>query len=121
MIRVLLVDDEERVRQGLRMRLALEPDLTVVGEASNGMEAIYAARTLVPDVVVMDMHMPRMDGIMAARWLREVTPSAAVVMLSIYDDERTRERAQQAGVAAFVAKQNNEVEQLLEALRQVSA
>ena len=105
MIKVLLVDDQPSVRQGLKMRLALEPDLTVAGEASNGVEALELTQSLTPDVVVMDVKMPEMDGITAAERLREMSPHVTVVMLSVHGDAITRAQAHTAGAAAFVEKQ----------------
>src|ERR1700687_3195490 len=104
MIRLLLVDDQPSVRQGLRMRLTLEPDMTVVGEASNGREAMTLVQQLAPDIVLMDVEMPGMDGITATFEMRASSPQSAVVMLSICDDVSTRARAQAAGAAAFVHK-----------------
>jgi DNA-binding NarL/FixJ family response regulator len=103
-IRILLVDDQPAVRDGLRMRLELEPDLTIVGEARDGLEAVALAQALVPDVVVMDVEMPGLDGIGATKQLREKTPSMAIVMLSIHSDATTRARAREAGALAFVEK-----------------
>ena len=115
-IRVLLVDDQPAVRQGLRIRLVLESDVEVVGEAGDGAEAISLAQSLRPDVILMDVRMPGVDGISTARTLRAVAPEGAVVILSFYDDARTRARAEEAGVAAFVAKHKVE-ETLLAAIR----
>src|SRR5437763_557194 len=84
MIRVLLVDDQAVVRRALRVRFHLEPDLEVVGVASTGSETLTLAQTLTPDVVLMDVEMPGMDGIEATAALRRVVPHAAVVILSIY-------------------------------------
>ncbi|MBN1977231.1 MAG: response regulator transcription factor [Anaerolineae bacterium] len=103
-IKILLVDDQPAVRDGLRMRLALEPDLTIVGEAHDGQEAVILAQALVPDVVVMDVEMPGLDGIEAARQLRERDPTMAIVMLSIHCDATTQSRAREAGARAFVEK-----------------
>jgi DNA-binding NarL/FixJ family response regulator len=119
MIKVLLVDDQPSVRQGLKMRLALEPDLTVAGEASNGMEALELTQSLTPDVVVMDVEMPEMDGITATERLREMSPHVTVVMLSIHGDAATRARARAAGAAAFVEKQGA-VETLLAEIRRAA-
>jgi DNA-binding NarL/FixJ family response regulator len=103
-IKILLVDDQSTVRDGLRMRLELEPDLTIVGEACDGLEAVALAQALVPDVVVMDVEMPGLNGIGAARQLRATTPSMAIVMLSIHCDVTTQAHAREAGAVAFVEK-----------------
>lgn len=118
MIKLLLVDDQRSVREGLKMRLALEPDLRVVGEAGNGAEALQAAQTFAPDVVVMDVEMPEMDGISATKLLRVLIPQVGVVMLSIHGDADTRARAQSAGADAFVEKQGIDGD-LLTAIRRV--
>ena len=116
MISVLLVDDDPVVRQGLRMRLALEVDVQVVGEAGDGEAALRVAPGLHPDVVVMDVAMPCMDGIAAAAALRSLAPDSAVVILSLNDDEDVRARARAAGAAAFVGKHQG-AEALLGAIR----
>ena len=104
MISIVLVDDQASVRRGLRMRLSMEPDVEVVGEAESGEAALQLVRALSPDVVLMDVEMPGMDGIVATAALRATAPHVAVVILSLYDDARTRARAREAGAAAFVAK-----------------
>src|SRR5262249_158146 len=116
MIRVLLVDDQTVVRRGLRVLFHLEPDLEVVGEASTGSEALALAQTLMPDVVLMDLQMPEMDGIEATAALRRVVPQSVVVILSIHNDAQTRERAQAAGAVAFVEKRGA-TDALLSAIR----
>src|SRR5215218_332412 len=103
-IMVLLVDDQPATRRGLRFRLALESDITVVGEAGDGQSAVDLAGTLTPDVVVMDVTMPGLDGIAAIRALRAAVPNSAVVILTLHDDTATRNRALEAGAVAFVAK-----------------
>jgi DNA-binding NarL/FixJ family response regulator len=103
-IRLFLVDDERHVRQGLRMRLGMEPDIVVVGEAADGASAIDQIPATQPDVVLMDVNLPGLDGIAAAARLRDVSPGCAVVMLSMHDDSRTRERARLAGAHEFVGK-----------------
>lgn len=105
MITLLLVEDESLVRNGLRMWLERVPDITVVGEASNGVEAVLLAQALRPDVVLVDLSMAPMDGITATAALREAVPESAVVLLSLRDDVDTRTRAQAAGAVAFVGKQ----------------
>ena len=103
-ISIVLVDDQAAVRRGLRMRLTMETDVEVVGEAGSGEAALRLVRSLSPDVVLMDVEMPGMDGIDATAALRAAVPQVAVVILSLYDDARTRARAREAGAAAFVAK-----------------
>jgi DNA-binding NarL/FixJ family response regulator len=116
MIRVLLVDDQAVVRRGLRVLFRQEPDLQIVGEASTGTEALALVQTLTPDVVLMDIQMPEMDGIEATAALRRVAPQSAVVILSIHDDAQTRVQAQAAGAVAFVEKCGT-TEALLAAIR----
>jgi len=99
------------------MRLALEPDMEVVGEAKDGAEAVALAPRLHPDVVVMDIEMPGMNGIRATGELQTLSPQSAVVVLSIHDDPATREQARAAGAVAFVGKHAGE-ETLLSAIRQ---
>jgi DNA-binding NarL/FixJ family response regulator len=118
-IQVLLVDDEPKVLRGLRMRLNVEPDISVVGEASDGSTAIDMARLLMPNVIVMDVSMPVMDGIAATRELVSRIPAVAVVILSLHDDHATIENALAAGAAAFVAKRELDGE-LLAAIRQAA-
>ena len=104
-IQVLLVDDEPSILRGLRMRLGLESDIRVVGEAADGSAAVDMASRLSPDVVLMDVNMPVMDGIAATRELASRAPGSAVVILSMHDDHDTADRALAAGAVAFVAKQ----------------
>src|SRR3712207_1394256 len=104
-IRLLLVDDEPRGRAGLRVCLGLEPDIRVVGETGDGVEAMSLARALRPDVVLMDVDLPGLDGLTAAARLRaEGGCDGSVVILSLHDDSANRERASRAGCAAFVGK-----------------
>jgi DNA-binding NarL/FixJ family response regulator len=119
MIRLLVVDDQPAVRRGLRVRFHLEPDMQVVGEASTGREALTLAQTLAPDVVLMDLEMPGMDGIEATAALRTIVPQSAVVILSIHTERQTRIRAQAAGAVAFVEKRGT-TDTLLAAIRQAA-
>jgi len=114
------VDDQPAVRRGLRMRLALEPDLEVIGEAGDATEAISLAQTLGPDVVLMDVDMSDIDGILAIAMLRQVAPHSTVVIFTLYDDAAMRARVREAGAAAFVAKHQTE-EALLVAIRRAAA
>jgi DNA-binding NarL/FixJ family response regulator len=119
MIKVLLVDDQASVRMGLRMRLALEPDLEVVGEAEDGVQALVLAQNLCPDVVVMDVAMPNMDGVAATDCLHKQQARIAVVMLSIHDNAQVRAQARAAGAADFVVK--GSPEPLIQAIRQAAS
>lgn len=103
-IRVLIVDDLDHVRQGLRTVLELTDDLEVAGEAGTGLEAIQQTERLEPDVVLMDIEMPELDGLEATRRIKSRHPNTGVVMLTIYDDPRNRERAANAGVDAIFKK-----------------
>jgi DNA-binding NarL/FixJ family response regulator len=118
MSRILIVDDQPAVRFGLKMQLALEPGWAVVGEASNGEEALLLAGKLHPDLVLMDVRMPGMDGLVATERLLAQQPDCRVVILSIQDDCDTRARADAAGAGAFVAK--TEVDVLMAELRRVA-
>src|SRR5438093_7297226 len=86
-LRVLIVDDHALFRRGLEMVLAEEPDIELVGEASDGAEAVEKAGEALPDVVLMDIRMPKSSGIEACRAMKEVSPSAKIVMLTISDEE----------------------------------
>ncbi len=103
MIRLLLVDDEAMVRTGLRLILETEDDLRVVGEASTGVEAIEQAARLQPDVVLMDVRMPRMDGVEACRRLVEAS-AAKVVILTTFDLDEHLFAAVRAGACGFLLK-----------------
>ena len=119
MIKLLLADDDPSVLVGLRMRLALERDLVVVGEAANGADALELAAVLQPDVVVLDVQMPGIDGISAARLLAARQPSPAVVVLTIHDDELARRQCKEAGVRRFVGKHES-VDALVAAIREAA-
>jgi len=102
-LRVLLVDDEPRLRAQLGAVLA-DYGVAVLGEAGTGQEGVELACRLVPDVVLMDLRMPELDGIAATRRLSEVLPSTAVIVLSAYEDPALLREARQAGAAAYLVK-----------------
>jgi DNA-binding NarL/FixJ family response regulator len=102
--RVLVVDDHAIVRHGLRGILGSQPDFEVVGEAGDGVEALIATRQLEPDLVVMDVSMPRMTGLQAAREIARQWPRVRVVMLSMHDDEQFFFEALAAGASGYVLK-----------------
>ncbi len=119
MIRVLLVDDEARVRVGLRMVLSAEPDIEVVGEAADGEQAERAALELEPDVVLMDVRMPHVDGIEGARRVMAARPASRVVVLTTFGEDEYVESALRAGVSGFLLKVSPP-EQLIAAVRTVA-
>ncbi|MGN6753486.1 MAG: response regulator [Intrasporangium sp.] len=119
-IRVLLVDDEAMVRVGLRMVLTAEPDVEVVGEASDGAVAGTMAAQLRPDVVLMDVRMPHVDGIEGARRVLEASPESRVVVLTTFGEDEYVEGALRAGVSGFLLKVSPP-EQLVAAVRTVAA
>ena len=106
MIRIVIVEDQPGVRQGLRMLLDAESDLSVIGEASDGEDALMLAASLGPDVVLMDVEMRRMDGIAATTALHQAFPRIPIILLSIHDDAGTRARVDGAGRRDFRQQAN---------------
>jgi DNA-binding NarL/FixJ family response regulator len=119
MIRLLIVEEQPAVRQGLHMRLSAESDLSVIGAVADCEAALALAMSLHPDVVLVDIEMPRNSGMAAAGALHLGYPQASIIILSIHDDALTRARAQEAGAAAFVAK-CMPADTLLTTIRQVA-
>jgi NarL family two-component system response regulator LiaR len=115
-IRVLVVDDHAVVREGLRSFLDLQEGIEVVGEAADGEEAVAAASRLVPDVVLMDLVMPRLAGVAAMRLLRERVPAARVIVLTSFLDDEKLLPALRAGAAGYLLK-NTQPEELARAVR----
>ncbi len=103
-IRVVLADDHPVVRQGLAALLASVPHISVAGTAANGREAVRAAVTLRPDVLVMDIQMPELNGIAAAGEIARVAPEVAVLMLTMFDDDESVFAAMRAGARGYVLK-----------------
>jgi DNA-binding NarL/FixJ family response regulator len=116
MIRVLVVDGQAEVRWGLRMRLAIEPDITIVGETGDVDEALALAQALDPDVIVVDIGRRGAEGVDIVKRLRAAAPAAAVVVLTLHGDEDTRARAHKAGAQAFLEKCGGAAD-LLQAIR----
>ncbi|KJS33762.1 MAG: hypothetical protein VR64_00290 [Desulfatitalea sp. BRH_c12] len=116
-IRVLFADDHKVIRQGLIQLIAKQPDIAVVGEAANGREALELARQLRPDVIVMDIAMPEMDGIEATRRIKTERPDVRVIGLSMHDDEQIAQTIRHAGADAFVSKTSSSSELLKEIYR----
>lgn len=103
-IRVVLADDHAVFRQGLRQLLELEPDIRVVGDAANGFDAVRVARELQPDVVLMDVNMPGIDGIAATRAILDERAGVAVVILTMFDDDEYAFQAIRAGARGYLLK-----------------
>jgi DNA-binding NarL/FixJ family response regulator len=117
-IRVLTADDQRVVREGLAMVLGLLPGVEVVGAAADGDEAVALARDLEPDVVLMDLRMPRCDGVEATRQLREQAPQVKVIVLTTYADDRSVLEALRAGARGYLTKDAG-AEEIRHAIEQV--
>jgi DNA-binding NarL/FixJ family response regulator len=118
-IGVLLVDDQALVRAGLRLIVETQPDMAVVGEAPNGIEAVRTARSEAPDVVLMDVRMPSMDGIEATRLLVRSAPATKVLMLTTFDADEYLYDAMRAGASGFLLK-DVPPEQLVAGIRMIA-
>ncbi len=120
MINVMVVDDHHLVRQGIRSLLEKAEDILVVGEAADGVEALKLAQELKPDVVVMDILMPNMNGTQAADRMRLLSPAPRVILLSMYSDATLVQQALRNGVRGYLLKRSV-VEELLQAVRAAAA
>lgn len=118
-IRILLADDHQLMRRGVRLMLEREPDLTVVGEASDGREAVALAKSLKPELVVMDVGMPNLNGIEAAHQMTLDHPELAIVMVSMHSDETYILRALKAGARGYLLKDSAEAD-LIKAVHAVA-
>jgi DNA-binding NarL/FixJ family response regulator len=118
-VRVLAADDQRVVREGLAMLLALLPDVEVVGTAANGEEALAKADELRPDVILMDLRMPRVDGVEATRRLRASHPEIKVVVLTTYADDRSVIDALRAGALGYLTKDAG-ADEIRQALQRVA-
>lgn len=115
-IRVLIVDDHDMLREGLATFLKAFPDMQMVGEAANGLEAVERCRELSPDVVLMDLLMPEMDGVAAIKDIHAERPGMAIIALSSFGEERLVRSALEAGALSYLLK-NVSAESLAEAIR----
>ncbi|MGV8882590.1 MAG: response regulator [Rhodoglobus sp.] len=119
-IRILIVDDQQLIRSGLAMVLGAAEGLEVVGEANDGIEAVALAASLAPDVVLMDVQMPRMDGIAATREITGRTPASRVIILTTFDVDAYAFGGLEAGASGFLLKDSSS-EDILAAVRAVAA
>lgn len=118
-IRVLLADDHPVVRLGLKAMLETEPDMEVVGQAGNGVEAVALTQELHPDIVIMDISMPEMDGLEATKRVRTACPETQVLILTVHAQERYLFPVLKAGAAGYVLKSTVDT-QLIDAIRTVA-
>ena len=118
-VRILIVDDQELFREGLHTLLSVQPDLQVVGEARNGEEALRLAGELNPDVVLMDLHMPVLNGAAATRHLKSTRPEIKVIVLTTFDDDEDVFEGLRAGAIGYLLK-DVASEKLVEAIRAVA-
>jgi DNA-binding NarL/FixJ family response regulator len=114
--RLLIVDDNPFVRVGLQLTLRDATDLEVVGEAANGAQAVDLCRQLAPDLVVIDLRMPVMDGLQATAAIKAASPQTRVIVMSVIDDQSYRELVKSAGADAFLPK-DAEPEEVLRSVR----
>jgi DNA-binding NarL/FixJ family response regulator len=119
-IKVLLVDDQTLIRQGIRLLLEMETDIQVVGQAANGREALEQAESLRPDVILMDVRMPEMDGVAATRELGKRLPEAKVIILTTFEDDETVFEGLKAGARGYLLKDISS-EDMAAAVRKVAA
>ncbi|MCA9779255.1 MAG: response regulator transcription factor [Candidatus Eremiobacteraeota bacterium] len=118
-IRVLLVDDHAFVRSGVKAILEFEDGIDVIGEAGSGLEAVEKAASLKPDLIIMDVNMPDLDGIEATRRIKEKHPSISVIVLTVNDEELFLIEAVRAGAASFLLKDSSS-DQLINSIRAVA-
>ena len=118
-IKILIADDHPLIRQGLRVIIDTQPDLELVGEASNGEQAVQQALTLHPDIVIMDLQMPVKDGLAATREIAQADPQAQVLVLTSFPDDENVYAAIKAGAMGFLLKDSS-AEYLLDAIRTVA-
>ena len=103
-LRILIVDDQERVRRGVRLLLQTQRNWSVCGEAANGRQGVDQARELQPDIILMDVTMPELDGLAATREISTTNPQSHIIILTQYDSETIKDAALRAGASAYVLK-----------------
>jgi DNA-binding NarL/FixJ family response regulator len=118
-IRVVVVDDQELFRRGLTMLLAIEPGIEVIGEAGDGVEGTTLATTAAPDVILLDIRMPKRSGIEACLAIKEAVPSAKIIMLTVSDEEADLYEAVKSGAAGYLLKDSS-IEEVAQAVRVVA-
>ena len=118
-IRVLVVDDQELFRRGLTMLLAVEPGLEVVGEAGDGAEGVTLAESAAPDVILLDVRMPKKSGIEACLAIKESVPTAKIIMLTVSDEEADLYEAVKSGASGYLLKDSS-IEEVAQAIRVVA-
>ncbi len=119
-LRILLAEDHETIRDGLKLLVSAQPDMEIVGEADNGRAAVELAQRLLPDVVVMDLSMPELNGLQATKKLKQKCPQVRVLTLTRHTDDGYLQQLLQAGASGYVLKQSKSAE-LLRAIRAVAA
>ena len=117
--RILIVDDHEQFRNGVKMLISREADLEVIGEAQNGQQAVSLAQKLQPDVILMDVKMPVMDGIEATRKIHAKMPGIKILALSMYTDKSFVSGMMRAGAVGFITK-GDDSEEMYKAIRRVA-
>jgi len=119
-IRILIADDHQLLRQGIRNFLALEPDFDIIGEAVDGEEAVAKAQAMLPDVLLLDINMPKLTGIEVAGKLKQLCPTVRVMALTIHDDENYMMKMIQSGAAGYLLK-DVEPSVMVQAIRRIYA
>jgi DNA-binding NarL/FixJ family response regulator len=119
MIRILLADDHQMVRQGIAALLEGQPELEIVGQVPDGKAAVELVRSLEPDVAIIDLAMPKLNGLQAAEKIQAVSPTTKILLLSMFEDEEYILKATQAGVSGYLLK-GELAEELLEAIELIS-
>jgi DNA-binding NarL/FixJ family response regulator len=119
-LRILIADDHATVRQGLKLLIDSQPDMGVVGEAADGNGVLQQAEALKPDIIVMDISMPGMNGLIATRTLKRAQPHVSIVVLTRHDDDTYLDELLRAGASGYVLKQSAPIE-FLQAIRAVAA